>query len=137
MNSFILKIKKLKEIFFSKRFLYFCLFGCINTFDTALFSWIFHLIHIQSNISAAFGFVFSLGIAYLLNSRFVFKRKPSAKGLLRFFISYIPTFIIYFLVTFITINIWHFHQFWATALSVLLGSPVAFLIMWIYTFSRD
>lgn len=135
MTELLVKVKKLKDIFFSKRFLRFCLLGCINTFDTAFISWICHFI-LQPNLSAVIGFIGSLTIAYYLNCRFVFKRKPEIKGLLRFFVSYVPTFVIYFLVTFVTINTLHLPQFWATVLSTAIGSPLAFFIMWIYTFSR-
>ncbi len=126
--------KGFKRIFLNRRFVLFCLFGCINTFNTGWISTASVYIIPSKNIGAIIGYFGSLSIAFLLDSKFVFRRRPSRRRYLRFLISYIPNFIIYFLVTFMTINTWHLPQFWATTLATLIGGPVTFVIIQFYAF---
>ncbi|MEE1330832.1 MAG: GtrA family protein, partial [Acutalibacteraceae bacterium] len=79
---------RLKNTFLSKKFIGFCLIGIINTFNTAFFSWLAHF-KIQQNISAYIGYIISLTINYILNSKIVFKCKLSVKKYFYFLLSYI------------------------------------------------
>lgn len=128
--------REAKSIFFNIKFLGFCLVGIINTFNTAFFSWVGHFF-LQENIAAIFGYFVSLMIAFIMNSIFLFKHRPSAALLGRFLISYIPSFIIYFLFTFVTINTLDIPQFWATVIAVVLGGPVTFIIVRLYAFGLN
>lgn len=123
----------LKRAFLSKKFIGFCLIGIINTFNTAFFSWLAHF-KIQENISAYIGYFISLTINYVLNSIIVFKNRLSLKRYFRFLLSYVPNFIIYTLVSLITINILQINQFWATVLATAAGAPVTFLIIKLFAF---
>ncbi len=123
----------LKHTFINKKFIRYCLAGIINTFTASFFSWLAHFF-IQQNFAAYVGFIISLTINYFLNSTFVFKKKPSLISYLRFSVSYIPSFIIYFLVTFITINLWQLHQFLATLLASMAGGPITYVIIKLYAF---
>lgn len=123
----------MKHTFINKKFIRYCLAGIVNTFTASFFSWLTHHV-IQENIAAYIGFIISLTINYFLNSLLVFKKRPSFRSLLRFSVSYIPSFIIYFLVTFITINLWRLDQFWATVLAAMAGGPVTFIIIKLYAF---
>ena len=124
---------KLKKAFLSKKFLKFCGLGVINTFNDAFFSWLFHHF-LQENVSAALGFAVAVTIAFFLCSKFIFKRKPTIYMYARFISSYIPNFIIYFLVTFITINVLNLPQFWATVLAAMTGGPITYIIIRFYAF---
>lgn len=124
---------KLKNIFASKKFLKFCGLGIINTFNDALFSWIFHFF-LQENVSAVLGYAVAVTIAFFLCCRFIFKRRPSIDMYIRFVSSYVPNFIIYFLVTFITINVLQLPQFWATVLAAMTGGPITYIIIRFYAF---
>ncbi len=126
---------KLKRTFVSKKFIEFCALGVVNTFNDALFSWIFHYF-IQENVAAVLGYFTALTIAFFLSSRFIFRRPPSLERYTRFGISYIPNFIIYFLVTFITINTMGLPQFWGTVLAAMAGGPITFIIIKIYAFGK-
>lgn len=126
---------KVKRTFVSKKFIEFCVLGVVNTFNDALFSWIYHYF-IQENVAAVLGYFTALTIAFFLSSRFIFKKQPSLERYIRFGISYIPNFIIYFLVTFITINTMNLPQFWATVLAAMAGGPITFVIIKIYAFGR-
>ena len=126
---------KIKSTFVSKKFIEFCILGVLNTFNHSLLSTIFSCV-LQDNIAYAVGYFFSLTIAFFLSSYIIFKKTPSLQRYIRFGISYIPSFIIGFLVTFITINTLKLPQFWATAIAAATGGPITFVIMKIYTFGK-
>lgn len=125
---------KIKRTFLSKYFIEFCVLGVVNTLNDAIFSSIYHALGLQDNIAAVLGYYTALTIAFFLSSRFIFRKKTSLERYIKFFISYIPNFIIFFLVTFITINTMGLPQFWGTILAAMVGGPVTFVIMKIYTF---
>ncbi|MBQ2933908.1 MAG: GtrA family protein [Clostridia bacterium] len=126
---------KIKETFVSKRFIMFCLLGVFNTFNHSWLSTVFSYV-MQANLAYAVGNYFSLSIAFFLSSYFVFKRSPSVIRYIRFLMCYIPSFIIGFLMGFITLNILGLHQFWGTALAAITGGPITFVIIKVYTFGR-
>ena len=132
MSAFL---QKLKKTFWNRKFIGYCLIGIINTFNAAFFSWLAHL-KIQNNIAAYIGYFISLTINYVLNSCFVFKSRLSVRKYLRFLLSYIPNFIIYFLVSFITINLLKLDQFWATVLAAMAGGPITYVIIKLYAFGN-
>ena len=123
----------LKCTFLSKKFIGYCLIGIINTFNTAFFSWLAHF-KVQENIAAYIGYFISLTINYILNSIIVFKNRLNLRRYLRFLLSYVPNFIIYTLVSLLTINIMQINQFWATVLATAAGAPVTFLIIKLFAF---
>lgn len=129
---------KMKRTFLSKGFIEFCLLGLVNTFNDSFFSWMFSLIPFvgHGNLAAVLGYAVALTIAYLLTSRIIFKNKPSFKSYVRFVISYIPNFIIFYLVTFVTITKWNLPQFWGTALAAAAGGPITYVIIKIYAFRK-
>lgn len=128
-------LRKIKDTFLNKRFLKFCLAGIINTFNAAFFSWLVHFF-LQDNLAAALGYIFSLTINFCLNCKFIFKRRMNLRSYVRFLLSYIPSFLIYFLVTFVTINTLGLEQFWGTVFAAMAGGPITFLIIKFYAFGR-
>lgn len=129
------KILKIVKMFISKSFLEFTVLGGINTFNTALFSTLFHYI-LQENVAAFFGYILSLSIAFFINCKIIFKKRPNIRSYIRFLISYIPNFVIYTLVTFVTINTLQLPQFWATVLAAITGGPITYFIIRIYAFGN-
>ena len=127
---------KFIHTFFTKKFLEFTILGGINTLNTAIFSHIANKI-VQENIATVIGYIISLTIAYFINCMVIFKDKLSINGYIKFWISYIPNFIIFFLVTFITINTLGLPQFWATVLAAMVAGPVTFIIMKIFAFKKN
>ncbi len=125
---------KVKSTFLCKKFICFCVLGVINTLNDAIFSSIYHSFGLQDNLAAVVGYYTSITIAFFLSSKFVFKKRISIERYFKFLISYIPNFIIFFLVTFITFNTMNLSQFWGTILAAMMGGPVTFVIMKIYTF---
>lgn len=129
------KLKVLADIFISRNFLMFTLLGSLNTFNAALFSSLSSKI-LQDNVAAVVGYICALTISYFLNCWLTFKKKPSVPRYFKFLASYIPTFILYFLVTFITINALDLPQFWATVLAAMTGGPLTFVIIKLYAFGK-
>lgn len=124
---------RLKNTFLNKKFIGFCLIGIINTFNTAFFSWLAYF-KIQQNISAYIGYIISLTINYILNSKIVFKCKLSVKKYFYFLLSYIPNFLIYTFASMLTINVLKINQFWATTIATVIGGPVTFVIIKLFAF---
>ncbi len=127
-------IINLKNIFVSKKFIEFCLLGCINCFNASLFSWIVEHF-IQRNVAQIVGYACGLTIAFFITSTFIFKTKPTFKRYAKFLIAYIPNFIISFLMGFVTLNTLELNQFLGTFLAAASGGPITFIIMWVFTFS--
>lgn len=128
-------LKKIVATFLNKKFLEFCVLGSINTFNTA---WISALCSkfTQSNIAACIGYITSLSFAYVLSCKVIFECPLRKSGYLLFLLTYIPNFIIYFLVTFITINTLELPQFWGTVLATMTGGPITFVLMKFFTFNK-
>ncbi|MBQ1962019.1 MAG: GtrA family protein [Clostridia bacterium] len=128
-------LKRLKDFFLNEKFLKYCLLGIVNTLNTAWISSVLSLC-LQQNIAAGIGYVASLTIAYLINSNFVFRHPMRFSGYVLFLLTYIPNFLIYMSVTFVTINIIDLRQFWATVLAAIAGVPVTFTLMKLITFKK-
>ena len=126
-------LTELKQTFFNKKFIGYCLIGIINTFNTAFFSWLAHF-KVQENIAAYIGYFISLTINYILNSIIVFKNRLNFRRYFRFLLSYVPNFVIYTLVSLLTINVMQINQFWATVLETAEGAPITFVIIKLFAF---
>lgn len=127
---------KIKRTFVSKGFIEFCFVGVINTFNDAIFSSLFHMLGLQDNVAAVLGYFVALTIAFFLSCRIIFKKRPKLERYVKFLVSYIPNFIIFFLVTFITINTMKLPQFWGTVLAAMAGGPVTYVIIKVYAFGK-
>ncbi len=123
--------------FMSSGFPEYAAIGIFNTVTNAIFSSLLSLLHLQENLAAVLGFLISLSIGFFLNCRFVFYESPSLLKYVRFMLSYIPNFIIYFLVTFVTINTMQLPQFWGTILAAMAGAPITYLIIRLYAFGNN
>ena len=126
-------LTELKQTFFNKKFIGYCLIGIINTFNTAFFSWLAHF-KVQENIAAYIGYFISLTINYILNSIIVLKNRLNFRRYFRFLLSYVPNFVIYTLVSLLTINVMQINQFWATVLATAAGAPITFVIIKLFAF---
>jgi len=126
---------KVKRTFISKKFIEFCLLGVINTLDHAILTKLFSKV-MQDNVAYAIGYFLSLTVAFILSSCIIFKRTISFQRFIKFCASYIPSFIIGFLVSFITIQVMQLDPFWATIVAAMIGAPVTFVIIKVYTFGK-
>lgn len=128
-------LSELKRTFLSKKFIGYCLIGILNTFNTAFFSWLVHF-KVQENIAAYIGYFISLTVNYILNSIIVFKNRLMLRRYFRFLLSYVPNFVIYTLVSLLTINVMQINQFWATVLATAAGAPITFVILKLFAFGN-
>lgn len=134
MKELLLKIK---HIFVSKKFLSYSVIGTISTLNVAILSTIFSMIiGGTGTVASALGYVAANIISYFMNSFFTFHKKFSFYGYLRFAVTYIPNYIIYQLVSIITLNAFNWPPFYATVIAALAGVPLTFIIMKVFTFNN-
>ena len=129
--------EKLKNMFLAPDFLVFIIIGAINTLANIIISAIYSVF--IPNTTAAFipGYITANVLGYILNSKITFKEnRLSIIKFFKFFISYIPNFCIQ------TVIVWLFDRFIqgpsiiAYALAAIIGVPVTFVIMKIFTFKK-
>ena len=75
-------------------------------------------------------------IAYLLNSAIIFKQKISVFIYLKFFISYIPNFLIQSAIVFLMCNILNFKAIIAYLTAAIIGVPITFLCVRLLAFNK-
>ncbi|MCH5209626.1 MAG: HAD-IB family phosphatase [Oscillospiraceae bacterium] len=125
------------KMFFSREFLAFLIVGVINTLSNVVFSTIYSLFIPDTTLAFFPGYVTSNVVSYILNSYITFKEKLGFVKFIKFFISYIPNFIIQ------TVIVWLFDRFVhgpsviAYALAAVIGVPVTFVFMKVFTFRKN
>lgn len=129
------KVKKLKNIFFTKEFFTFLIVGGINTINGIIFSYVYSLF-LGVNVSFVLGYVTAMTISYLLNSTLVFKEDMGVIKYIKFCISYIPNFIIQNIFVLIFYNMLHWNKLIVFALAAIVGVPVTFIIMKFFAFNK-
>lgn len=130
------KMTKIKQMFFSGEFIMFIIVGVVNTFNGVLFAWLYSLFITNANLAFIVGYITSTIISYILNSIFTFKEGFSVIKYIKFFISYIPNFIIQNITVIIFYNILSWPKIPVYALAAVIGVPVTFLFMKIYAFKN-
>ena len=130
------KIRKVKELFFTKQFVCFTAVGFINTFNGMLFPFLFSYL-MNANLAYAVSYIPSLAVSYFLNSVFTFSdREFSLLKYFKFCISYIPNFIIQNLSFFLVYNLAGQPKILAILSASVIGIPLTFLIMKFFAFSK-
>ncbi|WP_373181304.1 HAD-IB family phosphatase [Clostridium butyricum] len=129
------KVKKLKNIFFTKEFFTFLIVGGINTINGIVFSYVYSLF-LGVNVSFVLGYVTAMTISYLLNSTLVFKEDMGIVKYIKFCISYIPNFIIQNIFVLIFYNMLQWNKLIVFALAAIVGIPVTFIIMKFFAFNK-
>lgn len=129
-------IKRIKNIFLNKEFIFFILIGVINTFNGVIFSYIYSSIF-NENLAFILGYISGLIISYILNSFITFKDKLAFKKFIKFAISYIPNFIIQNIVVILVFNILGLHKLIAYILAAIIGIPMTFILLKFFTFNKN
>lgn len=111
-----------------KEFLLFVIVGLINTINGIFFASLFSLI-LNSTVAFIFGYGCSLLVSYILNSTFVFKHALSLIKFIKFCISYIPNFLIQFIMVLVFIHYFHLYEVLVYTISAALGVPITFLMV--------
>ena len=124
---------KFKSSIFNFDFIIFVFCGGIGTLTNFAIS---SLVSRKINPVLAYviGYSSSLFVSYILNMRYIFKRKLSIKGFIKFVISYIPNFLILFLFVYIFITKLNINKYLVYLLAAIIGLPITFLILKVRTF---
>ena len=112
----------LKELFL------FIIVGVINTFNGVVFATLFALF-LTGTIAFLLGYACSLGISYLLNSRYVFKQSLSFVRFWKFCVSYIPNFSVQLICVILLLNLLNWPEFIVYTISAIIGVPITFLMV--------
>jgi len=131
-----MEAKKIINEFFHKSFVIFVLIGVINAFNGVLFGYLFSLVA-QDNLGFILGYCCSLTISYLLNSHLNFKVSLSFKRYIKFWISYIPNFIIQNVFVIVFMNIMGIHKLITFATSAIISVPITYLCVKWYAMKHD
>ncbi len=123
------------HMFLNREFILFLLIGTINAADGILFSYLFSFLF-NVNLALVFGYSISLTISYFLNSIVAFKEQLGFMKYIRFCISYIPNFLIQNVTVFVLCNILGVHKLIGYSMAAILGIPVTFLLVKLFTFKK-
>ncbi|WP_285396537.1 haloacid dehalogenase-like hydrolase [Lysinibacillus sp. fls2-241-R2A-57] len=111
-----------------KEFILFIFVGIVNTINGVVFSSIFSLT-LDGTLAFILGYAGSLTISYILNSTFVFKNTLSWVRFVKFCISYIPNFVIQFVMVFVFLHYFNLREIIVYTMSAILGVPITFLMV--------
>lgn len=129
--------EKLKGILFSPEFLMFVIIGFICTICNVGFSAIFNLVITDTTLAFFPGYLSANIVSYILNSTLTFKQRLNLMKYVKYFVSYIPNFIIQTLVVFAYSSLFpNAPGVIAYAVAAVIGLPVTFIIMKIFTFAK-
>jgi len=127
-------VKKLIKSIFDPEFILFVIIGVVNTLNCI---WISALAELAVPPNAAFivGYIGSLAIGYVLNSKVNFKKQLSVVRFFKFAVSYIPNFIIQNVIVFLTYNLLHIPSIISYGIAAILGIPITFLCVKLFAFA--
>ncbi|MEA4965348.1 MAG: GtrA family protein [Oscillospiraceae bacterium] len=130
-------LNKLKQHYWNKNFIIFLIIGVVNTLNGSVFSYVFtKLLNLNANLAFVIGYVCSLTIAYVLNCKFNFRQRLNLAAMLKFFVSYIPNFLIQNAVVFVIFNLLGWHVLIAYVLAAIISIPLTFLIVKYFVFIK-
>lgn len=129
-------LTKIKNAFLTKQFLLFLTVGLINVLNGIIMPYLLSNL-MNANIAYILSFIPNLFISYILNSVFTFgERKLDINKCIKFYVSYIPNFLIQNIVFYIIYNLLSLPKFLAIILAAVLGLPVTFIILKVFAFSK-
>ncbi len=115
----------------------FGLFPEAHNSSNVIVAFIFGTDGVDYTIANVFAFVISVLNAYILNRLWVFKReaKKTAKGSsLRFYLSYISTFLLTILLSFLWVEFFHISKEVIPFINVIITTPLNFLLSKYFAF---
>lgn len=125
-----------KHHFFTRAFLLFLVVGTINTFLCSFLATVIEPLVGNANLAFNIGYLLSNVNAYLLNSLFVFPTRMTLVRYVKFFLSYVPNYIIQNAIVFVTYNLLGLPSIASYLLAAILGVPITFLCVKIFAFGR-
>ena len=131
------QLDKLKKHFLTREFFLFLVIGCINTFNGTFIAWLCACLSPYNNLNFNIGYIIGNIIAYIMNSYIIFHETLDIVRYVKFFISYIPNYIIQNLIVLIFYNYLGFPPVVSYLLAAILGIPVTFLMVKIFAFGKN
>ena len=132
------RAEKFKKTFLSKEFIKFVGVGVACTLFNVVFSAIYRLFIPDTVLAFLPGYVTANVVSYLLNSFITFKEQLTLLRYIKYFISYIPNFIIQTVLVFAYTELFPLSpDIWAYIAAAVIGVPVTFVIMKIFTFKKE
>ena len=135
-NILSLIISKIRHHFFNRAFIMFLVVGCINTFNGVFLAWLLEFVSPWNNLNFNIGYIIGNIVAYWLNCKLVFPSPMSVRQYVRFAISYIPNYLIQNIIVLIFFNWLGFPSVVSYIIAAILGIPVTFLMVKIFTFKQ-
>lgn len=127
----------IKHHFFTRAFLLFLVVGCINTFLCSVLAKIIEpLVAGDANLAFNIGYILANINAYVLNSVFVFPTKMNLVRYIKFFLSYVPNYVIQNIIVFVVYNLMGLPSLASYLIAAILGVPITFLFVKIFAFGR-
>lgn len=131
------KSEKLKSMLLSQEFLMFVIIGFLCTIFNVVFSAIYRMFIPSTILAFLPGYATANIASYVLNSYLTFKEPLRLIKFIKYFISYIPNFIIQTLTVYVyTLLLPTAPSIIAYAMAAVIGVPVTFIIMKIFTFAK-
>lgn len=127
---------RLKHHFLTREFFLFLIIGCINTFNGTFIAWLCAFISPYNNLNFNIGYILGNIIAYWMNSKIIFHESLCISRYIKFFISYIPNYIIQNVIVLIFYNWLNFPPVISYLLAAILGIPVTFLMVKLFAFGK-
>ncbi|HHV10184.1 MAG TPA: polysaccharide biosynthesis protein GtrA [Clostridiales bacterium] len=121
--------------FLNREFILFLMIGTVNAADGILFSYLFSSLF-NVNLALVFGYSISLTISYFLNSILAFREKLGIMKYIKFCVSYLPNFLIQNVTVLVLCNILGVHKLIGYSVAAILGIPVTFLLVKLFTFKK-
>lgn len=120
---------KFKEKFLNMQFITFGVIGVLNTVIALLFNKGLLLLSIEVGLASIIADVLAFIPSYVMNMTFTYKKKMSWKTFFAFPVSYIPGWIISFLVVELLHRFFGVPENYAKLCSVPIYVPVNYLVM--------
>lgn len=121
--------KKIKEKFLNRQFITFVVIGVINTLIALLINKGMLTLGIEVGTASIIADVLAFIPSYLMNLKFTYHQKYSWKSFITFPISYVPGWIISFLIVEVLSRGFGVAERYAKLVSVPIYVPVNFLFM--------
>ena len=121
--------KLIKEKFLNKQFITFGIIGVLNTVIALLFNKGLLLLSFEVGMASIVADVLAFVPSYVMNMTFTYKKKMSWKTFITFPISYVPGWIISFLIVEILHRFLGVPENYAKLCSVPIYVPVNYLVM--------
>ncbi|MBQ7033354.1 MAG: GtrA family protein [Clostridia bacterium] len=127
---------RIKRTFLSPSFFRFLLIGVLNTAATTVFSVLYNRLIPSAVPAFALGYVTTNVLAFLLNCRFTFKKRPTLGRFLKFALSYVPNFLIQCACVWLLCGVFGLPETLSYAAAAVIGVPVTFILMKLFAFKK-